>query len=65
MIKGKINENEVIKFQNFEVGRILIDQPYPFAIVKLTDPSINKFLNENLQCESGTVKIIAPKWLRL
>jgi hypothetical protein len=65
LMKGKINENEVIKFQNFEVGRILIDQPYPFAIVKLTDPSINKFLNENLQCESGTVKIIAPKWLRL
>ena len=65
LIKGKINENEVIKFQNFEVGRILIDQPYPFAIVKLTDPNINKFLNENLQCESGTVKIFAPKWLQL
>ncbi|MBO6490120.1 MAG: folate-binding protein, partial [Pelagibacteraceae bacterium] len=27
LMKGKINENEVIKFQNFEVGRILIDQP--------------------------------------
>jgi len=65
LMKGKINENEVIKFQNFEVGRILIDQPYPFAIVKLTDPNINKFLNENLQCESGTVKIFAPKWLQL
>ena len=65
LIKGKINENEVIKFQNFEVGRILIDQPYPFAIIKLTDPNINKFLNENLQCESGTVKIFAPKWLQL
>ena len=65
LIKGKINENEVIKFQNFEVGRILIDQPYPFAIVKLTDPNINKFLNEILQCESGTVKIFAPKWLQL
>ena len=65
LMKGKINENEVIKFQNFEVGRILIDQPYPFAIVKLIDPSIDKFLNENLQCESGTVKIFAPKWLQL
>ena len=65
LIKGKINENEVIKFQNFEVGRILIDQPYPFAIVKLTDPNIDKFLNKNLQCESGTVKIFPPKWLQL
>ena len=65
LIKGKINENEVIKFQNFEVGRILIDQPYPFAIVKLTDPNIDKFLNKNLQCESGTIKIFSPKWLQL
>ena len=65
LIKGKINENEIIKFQNFEVGRILIDQPYPFAIVKLIDPNIDKFLNTNLQCESGTVKIFAPEWLRL
>ena len=65
LIKGKTNENEVIKFQNSEVGRILIDQPHPFAIVKLTNPSIDKFLNENLQCESGIVKIFAPKWLRL
>ena len=65
LIKGKINENEVIKFQNFEVGRILIDQPYPFAIVKLTDPNIDKFLNKNLQCESGIVKIFPPEWLQL
>ena len=65
LIKGKINENEVIKFQNFEVGRILIDQPHPFAIVKLADPNIDKFLNENLQCESGIVKIFVPKWIQL
>ena len=65
LIEGKINENEVIKFQNFEVGRILIDQPHPFAIVKLKDPKIDKFLNENLQCESGIVKVFIPKWLQL
>jgi len=65
LIKGKVNENEVIKFKNFEVGRILIDQPYPFAIVKLKDPNLDKFLNENLQCGSGIVKIFIPKWLQL
>ena len=47
------------------MGRILIDQPHPFAIVKLKDPDINEFLNENLKCESGTIKIFAPKWLQL
>ena len=65
LIKGKISENEIIKFKNFEVGRILIDQPHPFAIVKLKDPDINEFLNENLECGSGTIKIFAPKWLQL
>ena len=47
------------------VGRILIDKPYPFAIVKLLDPSVQQFLNENLKCGSGTVKIFVPKWLQL
>jgi hypothetical protein len=65
LIKGDINENEVIKFKNLEVGKVLIDQPHPFAIVKLMDPNINEFLNKNLECESGTVKIFAPQWLQL
>jgi len=65
LVKGRINANEVIKFKNFEVGRILIDQPYPFAIIKLTNPNIVNFLNENLQCISGTVKIFTPEWLKL
>ena len=26
---------------------------------------VREFLNENLQCQSGTVKIFVPKWLQL
>ena len=65
LIKGNINENEVIKFNNLKVGKVLIDQPHPFAIVKLMDPNIGEFLNKNLECESGTVKIFVPQWLQL
>ena len=65
VINGSINANDEINFQHHMVGRILIDKPYPFAIVKLLDPSVQQFLNENLKCGSGTVKIFVPKWLQL
>ena len=64
-ISGNINENDEINFQDHKVGRILIDKPYPFAIVKLKNPNIQQFLNENLKCGSGIIKIFIPKWLKL
>ena len=63
--EGKILEGDLIRFDNNEVGRVLIDKPHAFAIVKLTDPNINKFLSEDLQCKSGIVKIFVPEWLQL
>ena len=65
IINGNININDEINFQHHKVGKILIDQPYPFAIIKLQDPSVQLFLNENLKCGLGTVKIFVPKWLQL
>ena len=65
IINGNINVNDEINFQHHKVGRILIDRPYPFAIVKLIDPSIQQLLSENLKCGSGIVKIFVPKWLKL
>ena len=44
-------------------GRILIDNPFPFALVKVTDPNINKFLKKDLVCGSAKVEISKPDWL--
>ena len=63
--EGKILEGDLIKFNNKEVGRILIHDPFPFAIIKVTDPNINEFLNKELLCGSAEVEVIKPEWLKL
>ena len=47
------------------MGRILIPDPFPFAIIKVTDPNINEFLNKELLCGSAKVEVIKPEWLKL
>ena len=47
------------------MGRILIDNPFPFALVKVTDPNINKFLKKDLVCGSAKVEISKPDWLNI
>ena len=63
--EGKILEDDLIKFNNKEVGRVLIHDPFPFAIIKVTDPNINEFLNKELLCGSAKVEVIKPEWLKL
>ena len=50
--EGKILDGDLIKFNNNDVGRILIHDPFPFALVKITDPSIKEFLNTPLRRET-------------
>ena len=63
--EGNILEGGLIKFNNKEVGRILIPDPFPFAIIKVTDPNINEFLNKELLCGSAKVEVIKHEWLKL
>ena len=60
---GKIVEGDLIKFNNNEVGRVLIDGLYPFAIIKVTDPDIKEFEKEKLICGSANINIHIPDWL--
>ena len=61
--KGKIVEGDLIKFNDNEIGRVLIDSPYPFAIIKVTDPDIKEFEKEELTCGSANIKVCIPSWL--
>ena len=63
--KGKILENDLIKFNNIDIGRILIQEPFPFALIKVTDPNIKEFINKDLVCGSAKVQILKPDWLNL
>ena len=63
--EGKILEGDLIKFNNNDIGRILINHPFPFALVKVTDPNIKEFLKKDLVCGAAKVEVTKPEWLNL
>ena len=63
--EGKVLEGDLIKFNNNDVGRILIVDPFPFALVKVIDPNISEFLMKDLECGLAKVEITKPEWLNL
>jgi len=62
-ITGKISENDIIKYKNNEIGKIMIDKPYSFALVKVVDPDLKEFTNTELICGKSKVKILKPEWI--
>jgi len=62
-ISGEISENDVIKYKNNDIGKILIDKPYSFALVKVVDPELKEFTNTELVCGKSKVKILKPDWI--
>ena len=62
-IEGKISENDIIKYKNNEIGKIMIDEPYSFALVKVVDPDFNEFNNNELVCGNSKIKILKPDWI--
>ena len=62
LIEGELKENAPILNNDNEIGKILIDNEYPFALVK--------YLNENLdtkvkyKSENAKIKINFPDWIK-
>ena len=63
--EGKILEGDLIKFNNNDIGRILIHYPFTFALVKVTDPHMKEFLTTDLVCGAAKVEVTKPEWLNL
>ena len=62
-ITGEISENDVIKYKGSDVGKIMIDKPYSFALIKVIDPDLKEFTNTELTCGKSKVKIFKPEWI--
>ncbi len=63
--EGNIDEGDVIKFNSSEVGKVLIDKPFPFGIIKLNNPNINEFLDKDLTSKKAKINIVNLEWLNL
>ena len=48
-----------IKYNDSVIGRILIDKPYPFALIKLFDPEFSVFKDKKLKINDSNAEIIS------
>jgi len=62
-VSGQLAANDIIKYKDNEVGKIMIDKPYSFALIKVVDPDLKEFTNMELMCGNSKVKILKPEWI--
>ena len=48
-----------IKYNDNVIGKILIDKPYPFALIKLFDPEFSVFKNKILKINNDNAEIVS------
>ena len=63
IIDGTLDEDEIVYCNDVEIGKILINEEYPFALIKFLNENFNK--NLNLKGKNGSFKIIMPEWLKI
>ena len=63
IIDGKLKEDELIYYNDIEIGKILINEEYPFALVKYLNQNFNKDLI--FKSKKGSFKILIPEWLKI
>ena len=63
VIEGTLSEDEKIYNNGIEIGKVLINDEYPFALVKFLDKNFNK--DQILKSENGSFKIFIPPWLKI
>ena len=50
-----------VKFENIEVGKVLIDKPFPFALINLYNIKIEDFLKKGLLINNEKIEILNIK----
>ncbi len=63
VIEGKLSEDDKIYNNNVEIGKVLINEEYPFALIKYLDKNFDK--NQTFKCKNGSLKIFIPEWLEI
>ena len=61
IINGKINEGESIFNNENEIGKVLIDNDYPFALIKFLDENFDEKLE--FKTKDALISIKKPEWI--
>ena len=59
VLEGQINSEE-ITFKNKNIGKMLINNKYPFAVLKLENKNFD--FDIDLKCGDATIKVLKPYW---
>jgi folate-binding protein YgfZ len=62
IVKGKLTEGEIIFYNNNEIGKVLIDKEYPFALIKYLDENFNE--KSDFNTKEALIKIEKPNWIK-
>ena len=54
----KLNIGDEITFNNIKIGKILIDQPYAFGLIKVIEPNLEDFIDKKLLADNKECKIL-------
>ena len=63
IVDGELSEDEKIYNNKVEIGKVLINEEYPFALIKFLDKNFDK--EQIFKSENGTFKILIPEWLKI
>ena len=63
VINGQLDDGESIINNDVEIGKILINKEYPFALIKYLDKNFDK--NQIFKCKKGSFRINIPEWLKI
>jgi len=61
IINGKLKEGDKILIKDQEIGKVLIDSNYPFALIKFLNDSFD--YNIEYKSENSILKINKPDWI--
>ena len=63
IIDGELIENESVFNNNVEIGKVLINETYPFALIKYLDSNFEK--GKIFKGKNGSFKVFVPEWLKI
>ncbi|WP_435095923.1 YgfZ/GcvT domain-containing protein [Candidatus Pelagibacter bacterium nBUS_27] len=62
VVEGELDEGESIYYNDNEIGKVLIDKQYPFALIKYLNENFNEKANFNTK--NAIIKIEKPNWIK-
>ena len=65
IINGKVQKGQKITLENEEIGKVLIDDLFPFALIKINKDNKNLIINKELKTNTAFVKINVPNWMAI